>query len=228
MQPLEKARCAKMADEIADKIQISPNLYEAFCAISRSEFVPVSAYAFSLNAQPILGNQWISSPLTVAKMTMALELENADSVLEIGCGSGYQAAILSKIVRRVFTIERIERLVKEAKKHFANLNLSNINVRYDDGNAGWKDYAPYDRILLSAAAKQIDKRLFDQLTMGGILVAPIEKNGVQQIIKFTKMPLPNLSTNGALNFDKTGEKSYRIVEKIIESCEFVPLLSGRE
>ena len=81
-------------------------------------------------------------------MTMALELENADSVLEIGCGSGYQAAILSKIVRRVFTIERIERLVKEAKKHFANLNLSNINVRYDDGNAGWKDYAPYDRILL--------------------------------------------------------------------------------
>ena len=196
MQPLEKARCAKMADEIADKIQISPNLYEAFCAISRSEFVPVSAYAFSLNAQPILGNQWISSPLTVAKMTMALELENADSVLEIGCGSGYQAAILSKIVRRVFTIERIERLVKEAKKHFSNLNLSNINVRYDDGNAGWKDYAPYDRILLSAAAKQIDKRLFDQLIMGGILVAPIEKNGVQHIVQYKKTAVFNQNKNG--------------------------------
>ena len=228
MQPLEKARCAKMADEIADKIQISLNLYEAFCAISRSEFVPVSAYAFSLNAQPILGNQWISSPLTVAKMTMALELENADSVLEIGCGSGYQAAILSKIVRRVFTIERIERLAKEAKKHFANLNLSNINVRYDDGNAGWKDYAPYDRILLSAAAKQIDKRLFDQLIMGGILVAPIDKNGVQHIIQYKKTAVFNQNKNGVLNFEATKEQEYKITEKIIESCEFVPLLSGRE
>ena len=228
MEALEKSRCIKMADEIADRVQISPSLYEAFCSVSRSEFVPVAAYAFSLNAQPILGNQWISSPLTVAKMTTALELENVDSVLEIGCGSGYQAAILSKMVRRVFTIERIERLVKEAKKHFANLNIKNVNVRYDDGNGGWKDFAPYDRILLSAAAKQIDKRLFDQLAFGGILVAPVEKNGAQQIVKFTKLHLPNLGSNGTLNFDKSDTKSYRITEKIISPCEFVPLLSGRE
>lgn len=210
MNPLERSKCIKLAEDIANEMLISSALYDAFCNVSRSEFVPVAAHAFSLNAQPILANQWISSPITVAKMTMALELDDVDSVLEIGCGSGYQAAILSKIVRRVFTIERIERLVKEAKKHFANLKISNINIRYDDGNNGWKTYAPYDRILFSAATKEINSKLFEQLATNGILVAPIEQNNKQFITKFIK------NINGTIS------------EKIIEECEFVPLLDGRE
>lgn len=209
MNPLERNRCQKLADDIASEMDISAKVYNAFCEVSRTEFAPVSAHAFSLSPQPILANQWISSPLTVAKMTMTLELDDADSVLEIGCGTGYQAAILSKIVRRVFTIERIQRLADEAKKHFANLGISNVNVRYDDGNNGWKTYAPYDRILLSAAAKQIDKKLFEQLSEGGILVAPMQKKDKQFIIKFKKTNLG-------------------IREEIIEECIFVPLLEGRE
>lgn len=209
MNALERSRCIKLAEDITNEFTISNALYEAFCNVSRSEFVPVTAHAFNLNAQPILANQWISSPLTVAKMTMALEADGADSVLEIGCGSGYQAAILSKMARRVFTIERIERLVNEAKKHFANLKISNINIRYDDGNNGWKSYAPYERILLSAATKEVNPRLFEQLAIGGILVAPIEKDGEQFIVKFEKT------------------KSGLITQKILEKCVFVPLLDGR-
>ena len=210
MKLIEALKCEKLADEIATNVEISPALYDAFCTVSRSEFVSISAYAFDLNPQPILANQWISSPLTVAKMTMALELDGVDKVLEIGCGSGYQAAILSKIVRRVFTIERIEKLVNEAKKHFENLGILNIHLLYNDGNCGWKKYAPYERILLSAAAKEIDERLLDQLEVGGILVAPLESEGFQKIIKIRK-------------FD---EKNYQ--EEILEPCIFVPLLKGVE
>lgn len=116
MENFEILKCQKLADEIANSLNLTPALYEAFCKVPRSIFVPISAYAYELNPQPILGGQWISSPLTVAKMSLALELDGVDKVLEIGCGSGYQAAILSKIIRRVFTIERIEKLVNEAKK----------------------------------------------------------------------------------------------------------------
>lgn len=210
MDSLTKIRLNRLADEIANETTLNPALYEAFKSVDRGEFISIQAHAYDLNAQPILGNQWISSPLTVAKMTMALEFEDADSVLEIGCGSGYQAAILSRVIRRVFSVERISRLVDEAKRHFANLEISNINVRYDDGNLGWKTYAPYDRILLSAATKKIDERLFSQLKVGGILVAPIQKENRQFIVKFIKID----------------ENSVR--DEILEECEFVPLLDGIE
>lgn len=210
MNPLERLKCEKLADDIANEITIDPALYDAFCNVNRQEFVPIRVHAYTLNPQPILANQWISSPLTVAKMTMALELEGVDKILEVGCGSGYQAAILSQIVRRVFTIERIESLANEAREHFKKLNISNIHVRYDDGNNGWKNYAPYERILLSAATKTIDKRLFNQLEIGGILVAPIEQNGGQKIVKFKKYSDTNIS------------------EEIMDECVFVPLLKGRE
>ena len=211
MDSLEKLRCEKMAEEIADKIAISPALYDALKSVSRSEFAPFSAHAFSLNAQPILASQWISSPLTVAKMTMALDIdENVASVLEIGCGSGYQAAILSRMVHRVFAVERVERLVNEAKKHFENLGIRNINLRHDDGNVGWREFAPYDRILLSACASKINEKLFSQRKIGGILVAPMSENGAQYIIKFNK-----------ISADK-------IIEENLANCEFVPLISGKE
>lgn len=210
MTGLEISKCTIMADEIADELVLSPKLYKALRQTPRGVFAPVSTHAYKLDAQPISGNQWISSPLTVAKMTLALEAEDVDNVLEIGCGSGYQAAILAKMAHRVFSVERIEKLVSEAKKRFETLNIKNIHVRYDDGNNGWKSYAPYDRILLSAATESVPQSLFNQLKNGGILVAPIKKGEKQYIVKFQK--------------DKDGN----IREAIFDECLFVPLLSGRE
>lgn len=211
MTPLEQIKCKNLADAIADEVALTPALYDAIGSTPREIFVPIAARAYGLDAQPIQGNQWISSPLTVAKMTLALELDaDTDNVLEIGCGSGYQAAILSRLAHRVFSVERIEKLASEAKKRFEALKIRNVHVRFDDGNVGWKSYAPYDRILLSAAAEQIPQALFNQLKNGGILVAPVKKDGGQFIVKFKK--------------DASGE----ITQKTLDECLFVPLLSGRE
>ncbi|MSN96240.1 protein-L-isoaspartate(D-aspartate) O-methyltransferase [Campylobacter sp. FMV-PI01] len=208
MDTLTALKCKNLADNIANEINLSPALYDAFSQIDRSKFCNIKAHAFSLDPQRILANQWISSPLTVAKMTMALELDGVDSVLEIGCGSGYQAAILSQIVRRVFSIERIEKLANQAKECIKNLKISNIHIKFDDGNGGWKKYAPYERILLSAATEKIDERLFIQLENNGILVAPIKRGNKQNITKFIK--------------NEIGQ----IEEIILDECEFVPLLKG--
>jgi len=201
----------KMADDIAKICPLSPALYDAFCQSERELFVPqgMALHAYKLDALPLSSNQWISSPLTVAKMTEALLPKGADNILEIGCGSGYQALILSKIIRRVFTIERIERLLMEARDRFKTLNISNIHTRFDDGQNGWREFAPYDRILFSASTKVVPPKLFEQLKQGGILVAPIEK-GTQQVIT---------------RFRKTEEG---IIQESLDECLFVPVLNGRE
>ncbi len=202
-------KCEELAREINSVFPLSPEVQKAIGATQREIFVPIGFkhHAYKLDALPLSQNQWISSPLTVAKMTEALIPQGADSVLEIGCGSGYQAAVLSKLFRRVFTIERIEKLLLEAKERFAKLSLSNINTRFDDGNRGWKSYAPYDRILFSASAPQAPVHLFDQLQDGGILVAPIEENGQQIITRYIK--------NGT-----------KIKVQRLESCLFVPVKNG--
>lgn len=204
-----KIKCQAMADEIADLVRLSPMLYNAFCQVNRELFVPVSHNAYKLIPNPIASRQWISSPLTVAKMTMALECENVDNVLEIGCGSGYQAVILSKLARRVFSVERIEILVKDAKKRIEELEIRNVNIKFDDGNLGWDNYGPYDRILFSCACESAPEGIFSQLKVGGILVAPLKENTKQFITKFIK-------------------KEDTIEKITLEECEFVPLLSGRE
>ena len=200
----------QMVDEIDKKFQLSPRIKKAFLEVNRYHFVPIGFghLAYQLDALPMQQKQWISSPLTVAKMTQYLEIEGVDSVLEIGCGSGYQAAVLSKICRRVFTIERIDPLLKEAKERFRGERINNIFTRFDDGQRGWKEYAPFERILFSAGAKKIPNILFEQLCEGGILLAPVEKNGFQVITKFYK-------ENG------------KISSKEIEPCLFVPVLDGR-
>lgn len=210
MNSLEYTKCAKMASEIADLTSLSPRVYRAFCETPREIFVPIKAHAYELNAHPISGNQWISSPITVAKMTTALECEDVDNVLEIGCGSGYQAAILGKLAHRVFSIERIQELANSAKMRFKELSILNVNVRYDDGISGWKTYSPYERIIFSCACEEISPKIFSQLKNNGILVAPIKENGKQFICKFKK------DFNGNITKEK------------LEECLFVPLLSGRE
>jgi len=205
---LEKSK--NMANEIQKICKIDKNIYEALATSERELFVPkgFERHAYKLDALPLVADQWISSPLTVAKMTETLTCKGADSVLEIGCGSGYQALILSKLIRRVFSIERVERLAKEAKERFRQLGNHNINVRFDDGQNGWKTYAPYDRILFSASIKKIPEKIFEQLKIDGILVAPIEKGEKQIITRFTKT--------------KDGIKT-----EVLDECLFVPVVKGK-
>ena len=209
MDKITAIKTAKLAEECNKKFPLSKEVKEAIAKTNREKFVPMGFRhsAYKLDALPIGAAQYISSPLTVAKMTEYLEPQGADRVLEVGCGSGYQAAVLSHLFRGVFTIERIEPLMLEAKKRFRELKIQNIHTRTDDGQNGWIQYAPYDRILFSASAKQVPQKLFNQLSDGGVLVAPIEKNGKQIITKFKK-------------------QGSRIVEKELESCDFVPVLDG--
>lgn len=202
-------KTTRMADEIAKKFPLRQSIRDAIIQTNREMFVPLAMRhnAYRLDALPIGAQQYISSPLTVAKMTQYLTPEGCDNVLEIGCGSGYQAAVLSRVFRRVFTIERIESLLLEAKERFRHLHLGNIHTRTDDGQNGWEQYAPYDRILFSASASSIPQRLFDQLREGGILIAPIEKGREQVITRFTKQ-------GGKIHTD------------LIEVCDFVPILDG--
>ena len=208
---VKRFKLENFADEIASEVDLTPAIWRAFASVDREIFVPQGFrhWAYRLDALPIKADQWISSPLTVARMTAYLQPDRADKVLEIGCGSGYQAAILSKIVRRVFTIERIESLLKEARARFRALDIHNIHTRLDDGQRGWRQYAPYDRILLSASIPEVPETLFDQLADGGILVAPIEENGRQVITRFTK-------------------EGDTLSRSAMESCLFVPVKDGTE
>ncbi|MDD3592880.1 MAG: protein-L-isoaspartate(D-aspartate) O-methyltransferase [Sulfurovum sp.] len=202
----------KLVDEIDKKFPLEPHVREALLSVDREAFVPsgFKPLAYTLDALPMAASQWISSPLTVAKMTQHLELKGVDSVLEIGCGSGYQAAVLSRICRRVFTIERIDELLKEAKKRFSELEMHNIFTRFDDGQRGWKQYAPFERILFSATAKEIPEVLFEQLAEGGILLAPVEEAENYHIIT------------------RYYKKNGRITSEAIEQSLFVPILDGTQ
>ena len=210
MDRITATKTAKLAEECDRRFGgLSPEVKEAIAKTNREAFVPngFRHNAYKIDALPIGASQYISSPLTVAKMTEYLIPRGADRVLEVGCGSGYQAAVLSHLFRGVFTIERIEKLILEAKQRFRQLNLNNIHARTDDGQNGWIQYAPYDRIIFSATAKQIPQKLFDQLAEDGILLAPMQKGDTQVITRFMK-------TNG------------RIIEEELEECDFVPVLDG--
>lgn len=198
-----------MAQECNKVFPLSPEIQDAIANTNREAFVPTGFRhnAYKLDALPLSSAQWISSPLTVAMMTEYLIPRGADRVLEIGCGSGYQAAVLSHLFRGVFSIERIEPLMLEAKARFRKFNINNIHTRTDDGQNGWIQYAPYDRILFSATAKEIPQKLFEQLADGGILLAPMQKGNKQVITRFIK--------NGS-----------SIEEEELDECDFVPVLDG--
>jgi protein-L-isoaspartate(D-aspartate) O-methyltransferase len=137
---------------------------------------PFETQAWDNSALPIACGQTISQPYVVAYMTAALEVSEKHRVLEIGTGSGYQAAVLSPLARMVYTVERHKPLLAIAEARFKKLKLHNVVVRHGDGYKGWPEQAPFDRILLSAVVPEVPQILIDQLKPGGVIIAPVTKN----------------------------------------------------
>ena len=162
---------------------------EAMEKVDRGAFVKgtFSERAYEDMPLPIACGQTISQPSVVGLMTQALDVQPRDKVLEIGPGSGYQAAVLSHLARRVYTLDRHKRLVTEAQKVFDDLGLTNITTLPADGSRGYPEQAPFDRILVTAAAEDPPGPLLAELKMGGIMVVPVgQSDAVQHLIKVTR------------------------------------------
>lgn len=142
--------------------------------------------AYEDMALPINEGQTISQPYMVAVMTELLELKGTEKVLEVGTGSGYQAAILAELSKKVYTIERFEKLAQEAEEKFRALGYNNINVRTGDGTLGWTEEAPFDRIIITAGTPRVPDTLIQQLAQGGIIVGPVGERFSQQLVKVKK------------------------------------------
>jgi len=164
--------------------------------------------AYVDDAAPIGYGQTISQPIVVAIMTEALELHGHERVLEIGTGSGYQAAILSLLASEVYTIEVVKELAEEARRRLEELGYANVHVRTGDGYLGWPEKAPFDRIIVTAAPDEVPRALFDQLADGGILVAPVGPGGwTQRLLRYRK-------------------KGGRLTSEDLGGVAFVPMVPG--
>jgi len=143
--------------------------------------------AYNDNPLPIGEKQTISQPYIVALMTEALELKGREKVLELGTGSGYQAAILAELADRVFTVERLASLAQKARKLLESLNYYNVVIRVGDGTYGWREESPFDAIAVSAGSPSIPRMLVEQLAIGGRLVIPVGGRYSQSLIKLTRL-----------------------------------------
>jgi protein-L-isoaspartate(D-aspartate) O-methyltransferase len=169
----------------------------------------MSSRAYENTALPIGFGQTISQPYVVARMTEAvLEGGPRRKVLEVGTGSGYQAAVLAQLVSRVHSVERILGLQRRAREVLSSLRIRNVSLKHSDGAWGWPEQGPFDAILLTAAPRDVPEALLEQLALGGVLVAPIgEGGGVQQLVRITRNP-------------------HAFEQRLIEAVSFVPMLPG--
>jgi protein-L-isoaspartate(D-aspartate) O-methyltransferase len=190
-----------MARGIRDQLVL-----EAMRKVPRHLFVQdyLQDQAYEDRPLPIALQQTISQPYMVALMTEALELDGGENVLEIGTGSGYQAAVLAEICEQVYTVEKYPELLKTAAAVFRQLGYDNIVAKSDDGTLGWPEHGPFDAILVTAGAPHVPQPLLDQLTDGGRLVIPVGGGLIQELIKLTR-------------------RQEEIVEERLIGCQFVPL-----
>ena len=197
------------AEGIADK-----RVLDVMRRLPRHLFIEeaLASRAYEDTALPIGQAQTISQPWVVARMTEAL-IEHAlpKKVLEIGTGSGYQAAVLAALVENVYTVERIDELLRNARRRFRKLGIENIRSKHADGKLGWAEHAPFDAIMLTAADDAVAPELFAQLAPDGVLVAPVGRPGAQRLTRY--------------RYVDTAEKSGWIGEAL-EGVSFVPLLGG--
>ncbi|MCB1878515.1 MAG: protein-L-isoaspartate(D-aspartate) O-methyltransferase [Gammaproteobacteria bacterium] len=186
------------------------NVLSAMRATPRHIFVDeaLASRAYEDTALPIGHGQTISQPYIVARMTeLLMEAGPLDTVLEIGTGSGYQTAVLSRLVKRIYSVERIEALQRLARKRFQELGLRNIRLHHSDGGMGLPEYGPFDGILVTAAPAGIPRALVDQLKQGGRMVLPIGQEQAQVLVRVTRT---------AGGYEK----------ELLERVVFVPLLGG--
>ena len=187
---LAKRRELMVARQIEGRGIVDPALLAAMREVPREAFVAEKheEYAYDDGPLPILESQTISQPYVVALMIDALKLKSTDRVLEIGTGSGYAAAVLSKIVVEVYTVERIAALVRYARQNLAALGYENVHVLQGDGTLGWSDHAPYEGIIVSAGGPRVPEALKRQLAVGGHLVIPIGKEQrAQQLVRVSRL-----------------------------------------
>lgn len=216
-------RSKTMIDEIANMTHysqeytgidaIDKSVMEVLGAIDRSEFVPeeLASYAFENRPLGIGHGQTISQPFIVALMTHVLKIQPQDRVLEIGTGSGYQAAVLARLASEVFTIEIVEALAKEADDRLTELGYENVNVRIGDGWFGWPEEQPFDKIMVTAVAPKAPPQLLAQLKPGGRLAVPVgEYDGFQELKLFQK------AEDGSVS------------ERVVLPVRFVPMTGAAE
>jgi protein-L-isoaspartate(D-aspartate) O-methyltransferase len=180
----------KMVDEYVAKRGIrDERILQAMRDVPRHLFVPsvVAAKAYGPGALPIGAKQTISQPYIVARMIELLELTGKEKVLEIGTGTGYQAVVLSKLCAKVFSIERINELALRAAELIRALKVYNATVKVFDGTYGWSDQAPFDRIIVAAAAPEVPEPLVQQMARTGRMVLPIGKGGNQRLARVTRV-----------------------------------------
>lgn len=201
---------AKMVAHLRGHYKIADErVLKAMNSVPRHLFVPeaIKHQAYKDNALPIEGKQTISQPFIVARMTELLELERGAKVLEIGAGSGYQTAILSQIAEKIYAVERVLQLCEEADRRFTRLGIKNVSLKCDDGTLGWKEFAPFDGILVAAGSPDIPTPLVYQLKKGGHLVIPVGENQQsQRLIRVTRQ----------------SEKEF--ITDDFGACVFVPLI----
>lgn len=166
----------------------SERVLQVMMEVPRHLFVEdaLQGMAYGDHPLPIAAGQTISQPCIVALMTQLLELQGDEKVLEIGTGSGYQAAVLSRLCREVYTVERVNQLLASARRVFDRLRCYNITAKLDDGTLGWKENAPYDAIIITAGAPEVPEPLIEQLAEGGRLVLPVGGQNVQELQRLTK------------------------------------------
>ena len=190
---------------------VDTSVLSAIERIPRDLFVaePFLDQAYENTALPIGCAQTISQPLVVGLMTQALQVGDRMKVLEVGTGSGYQAAILARLCRRLYSVERHKPLLAEAEARFKHLRLHNITCRAGDGSRGWPEQAPFDRIIVTAAGEAVPEALKEQVKVGGVIVMPVgPADGVQKLTRFERM---------ADGFN----------EKVLADVRFVPLIPGK-
>ncbi len=183
-----KKRDVMISNQLVARGIKDPATLIAMRKVSREQFVPenMKQYAYQDNPLRIGSGQTISQPYIVAFMTQILQLESSDKVLEIGTGSGYQAAVLAEIVKTVYTIEIVEELGVSAKKTLKELGYDNVTVRIGDGYNGWKEHEPFDAIIVTAGIENIPQPLLDQLADGGRMIIPVGPSNRRNLVLVTK------------------------------------------
>jgi protein-L-isoaspartate(D-aspartate) O-methyltransferase len=210
MDRFKKPRLRMVETQIKARGISDPRVLKAMETIPRHLFVEegLVEQAYYDSPLPIGEHQTISQPYIVALMTQALELKGKERVLEIGTGSGYQTAVLAYLADRVFSIERIASLATGARKILEALNFYNVAIRVGDGSYGWREEAPFDGIIVTAAAPDIPRYLIEQLAVGGKMVVPVGGRDVQTLYRVTR----------------SSENPQEIVKEDLGGCRFVSLI----